>query len=379
MKKLMVYMLLSFVVAATNQKATAQEFVSPKWQIGLFGGIDQYHGDISLKAWHKKFNGETKFTFGAFARHHFNGKHGIGLQFQHGSLFSAKPLKSDGTTAFDRQLSATWNQISLHSYLNFLNFFFGESDRMVDIYGTLGLGYLFWDASLSNISNGNVLVNNSNAASSGFKTNGFLFPAGLGLSFKLSPQIRLHVEGTMLTALTDEIDFYRDGYQYDMITSAQVGISYFFGGAQKKAAKKLPAAAGRWEPEVPVSVIEYEIYKDPPIKKLVQERVPELQIPQQMVAETKSAMAFEFRVQIYAKTSPTQIGTKVYKNVQFDYPIRENTFNGLYRYSTGSFRTYAEAESYARTLQGRGIHDAFVVAYNGDQRISITPEMKNRK
>jgi hypothetical protein len=82
---------------------------------------------------------------------------------------------------------------------------------------------------------------------------------------------------------------------------------------------------------------------------------------------------------VYAKSSRVAIGERVYRNVQFDYPIVENTFNGLYRYSTGSFQSYAEAEAYAHKMQSRGIYDAFVVAYSNNERISITSEMKNRR
>jgi len=99
----------------------------------------------------------------------------------------------------------------------------------------------------------------------------------------------------------------------------------------------------------------------------------------QVVPEQNKSTGFEFRVQIYAKSSPALIGSKVYRTVQFEYPIIENQYNGLYRYSTGSFRSYSEAESYARTLQSRGIYDAFVVAYSNNERVTISPEMKNKK
>lgn len=363
--------------SAFNQDVVSQ----PKWQVGLSGGIAQYHGDISIKSWTSKFSGETKLAFGAFARHHFNGKAGLGIGFQRAGLFGAKPLKSDGVTAFDLQYKGNINQFYLHSYLNFSNFFFGEAERTVNFYGTLGIGFIQWQGDLTKISDGTLVTNNSNAAAQNLKTNGASFPVSIGVSFNIAPSLNLFVEASMMNALTDEVDFFRDGYQYDIITTAQVGLSYQFGCGGKKVQKiRNPEQITRWEPETPISVIEYEIYNDPPVKKVIRDTIPQLQLPaKEMQPAVQSFPPFEFRVQIYAKTTRAAIGDKIYRNVTFEYPIIENTYNGLYRYSTGSFKTYAEAESYARTMQSRGIYDAFVVAYSNNERISITSEMKNRK
>jgi hypothetical protein len=355
----------------------AQEVVIPKWQIGAFGGLTQYHGDISNKSWTKKFSGETKLSFGFLARHHFNSKHGLGVHFQHSSIYSAKEFKSDGITVFDRKYDGSFTQISLQSFLNFSNFFFGESDRKLELYGTLGIGYLFWNGTLSNISTNAIITNNSTASA---VTKGASFPATIGAQYALTPNLKLMFEASLITALTDEVDFYRDGYQYDILTSAHFGLTYNFGGGVKNKKTSKPSQVGSWEPETPISVIDYEIYNDPPVKQPVKETLPQLQLPAKIEpSNTQTFPPFEFRVQIYAKTTSAAIGQKVYRNVTFEYPIIENRFNGLYRYSTGSFRTYSEAEAYARTMQNRGIFDAFVVAYSNNERISITSEMKSRK
>ncbi len=85
---------------------------------------------------------------------------------------------------------------------------------------------------------------------------------------------------------------------------------------------------------------------------------------------------FEFRVQIFAKSKPMPNIKAYFSGVHFEYPIVENTQMGLYRYSTGTFQNFNEAARYAEQLRQRGIHDAFVVAYRNNQRISITSEMK---
>lgn len=383
-RKLKALLFVSLICFFAPHKGNAQNSSAfHAFQFGLYGGVSQYHGDISTKTWSSKFSGETKFSFGALARYHFNDKHGLGVQFQRSALYSEKQYKSDGTTLFDRKFQGDFNQVSLHSYINFSNFFFGDADRKVEFYGTLGIGYAFWNADLSKLSDGTLVHNNSSAPGAGFATNGFSFPASVGLNFLITPEIKLSVEANMITALTDEIDFYRDGYQYDIITAAHIGISYSIGAKMANKTKKIkaPSVATKWEPETPISIIDYEIYNDPPAVMVKTETtIPPLTLPEkQVVPEQNKNTGFEFRVQIYAKSSPVQIGSKVYRNVQFEYPVVENQYNGLYRYSTGSFKSYSEAESYARTMQSRGIYDAFVVAYSNNERITISPEMKNKK
>ena len=359
---------------------SAQEDSYNNWQLGVYGGISQYYGDISNKTWSSKFADETKFSFGAMARYHFSELHGLGLHFQHSAIYSEKPLKADETTVFDLKYSGTYNHISLQSYLNFTNFLFGVSDRKVDIYGTLGIGVITWNGVLSKISNGNLVVDNTTAAANFLKTRAATFPIGIGLAFTVAPNVKINIESSLTTVLSDEIDFFIDWKEYDILTSTHIGISYSFGGSQVKSnkVKASPTTATKWEPETPISVIEYEIYNDPPIQKPKTEALPQLQLPTKTEVVTKEFAPFEFRVQVYAKNSRVAIGERVYRNVQFDYPIVENTFNGLYRYSTGSFQSYSEAEAYAHKMQSRGIYDAFVVAYRNNERISITSDMKKR-
>lgn len=382
MKKFRVFHhLLTFCLLSLSFHVAAQEYTHSSWQVGAFGGISQYYGDVSHKTWSSKFSAETKPSFGVFARYHFNEFYGLGLHFQHSGIYSEKQFKSDGKTPFDLAYSGTYNQISLQSYLNFSNFLFGAANRTVDLYGTLGIGYISWNGTLTKLSNGVLVVDNATAQINGLDTRAASFPVGLGATFAIAPNLKLSLEASLTTVISDDIDFKRDWYQYDILTAAHVGLSYSFGDGQTKdkKTKKSPSAATKWEPETPISVIDYEIYNDPPIKKMQPETLPQLQLPAKNEVVTKSYAPFEFRVQLYAKSSRVAIGERVYRNVQFDYPIVENTFNGLYRYSTGSFQSYAEAEAYAHKMQSRGIYDAFVVAYSNNERISITSEMKNRR
>jgi hypothetical protein len=351
------------------------------WQIGLYGGFSQYYGDISNKTYFQKFSGETGISFGLHARRHFNENFGLGLAFNRSNLLSKKDFEADQTTAFNREFAGTINHFSIHSYLNFSNFFWGYSERKLSIYGTLGLGYATWNSTLRNSLNGAVIEDFSTAPGKNFTSAAPTFPATIGLEYSLTENLKLTFEGTLLTVFSDDLDYYRDGYQYDIITQTHFGISYFIrsGGAKrvKKTFETKPSNA-RWEPVMPVSVIEYEVYPELPSERKAKIEIPPLTLTpvQDKVVQQPASSAFEFRVQIYAKSQRVTGSTSIYRNIQFEYPIIENHFNGIYRYSTGSFRSYSDAESYARQLQSRGVYDAFVVAYRNNERVSITSEMK---
>lgn len=380
--------LLFFVVLNTVMlKAQNNAEAAGSWEIGGFGGISQYYGDISNKSMIQKFSGETKLSYGILARRHFNEFHGIGLSFNRSNVFSAKDVLSTGLP-FNLEVDASASVLSLHSYLNFGNYFFGAADRKVTVYGTLGLAYARWNTFLKNSLTGAIVTDLTNAAASNLRTSSAAIPATLGLSFPIGSGFRVNVENTFCTVLSDDIDFYRDAYQYDFLTFTHVGISYTFGNTSKPAARQRdprvsPQTLRRSEPVSPVTVIDYEVFQELPGER-VRVELPPLNIQQaeqraQPPVQQQVSGGVEFRVQIFAKNNRINNPSQIYRNVQFEFPIVENVFNGLYRYSTGSFRTYGEAEAYAHRLQSRGVHDAFVVAYRGNERISITAAMKQQR
>lgn len=370
----------------TNQQGSIQQGANQNlssWQIGVYGGFSQYYGDISHKSYFEKFSGETGLSFGMHFRRHFNENYGLGLSVSRAKLLSEKEFKADGITRFDLKYEGTLNHFSIHSYLNFSNFFWGYSERKLNLYGTLGLGYATWNGALYNTLNNSVVANFETASTNAAPT----FPATIGFEYALTENLKLTFEGTLLTVFSDDVDYYLDGFldrgsQYDIITQTHIGLSYFFRSGNRSRKTVQPSSRGiessRWEPVMPISVIEYEVYPELPSEKKTKIELPPLTLTpvEEKVVQQKQTLGFEFRVQIYATGHRTNNSTSIYRNVQFEYPITENFFNGIYRYSTGSFASYADAEAYARQLQNRGVYDAFVVAYRNNERVSITSEMK---
>ena len=45
--------------------------------------------------------------------------------------------------------------------------------------------------------------------------------------------------------------------------------------------------------------------------------------------------------------------------------------NGMFRYTVGSFATVREATAYQKEVRGKGFADAFIVAFNNGERITL--------
>ena len=374
------FMMLLFVLScdmtaqvtySTNKDVTNQH----SWQVGALVGIGQYYGDISNRNFFEKISNESRFAGSLFGRRIFNGKIGVGLRLDYGSYYSEKD-RNTHNEEINRGFSSNIFEIGPHFYLNFSNIFFGVRERIVDVYGTAGISFVSWDTEITNSLTGDVLITNDNlnTLEKSYNTKGAAIPFTLGLAFRISPLIQLNLEQKLNLVLSDDVDFWDDGFSSDILTMTQVGITFNFGHKAKKTKKTSEAPIRTCSP-TPVGAASTSERPKPKTVTYSTPTTPTTTISGQV--EPSNVAGLEFRVQVLALSKPTKNITSFFKSrVHFDYPIVENHYNGLYRYSTGSFRTIAEAEVHAQKMRQQGIHDAFVVAYRDNQRVAITPEMK---
>lgn len=91
----------------------------------------------------------------------------------------------------------------------------------------------------------------------------------------------------------------------------------------------------------------------------------------------KSAIAF--KIQLGALKKPENAKefenkTKALKDVQ-----KQNTILGLYRFTTGSFSTYEQAQKYLKELQSKGFDDAFIIATFNNELIPVQDAIEIQK
>jgi len=188
----------------------------------------------------------------------------------------------------------------------------------------------------------------------------------MGIGIQVSDNLRLNLEGSIQTVMSDDLDFYKDGFKNDIILFSSVGLSYHFRAVKREKSRS-------YRPTGP-NVIEYDFSQKRPQPASFDRNLPVLEFSGDKSPALKGQ--YEFRVQVIAM-SKSRINMEAFaRRFKIETPIIENTFSGLYRYSTGRFNSFREAEAYSKVIRGKGIHDAFVVAYRGNERIPISEEMK---
>ncbi|MDT8401729.1 MAG: SPOR domain-containing protein [Bacteroidales bacterium] len=96
-------------------------------------------------------------------------------------------------------------------------------------------------------------------------------------------------------------------------------------------------------------------------------------IPLDTVIKQELTQKVEFRVQV-AISSEHLTKPELEKRIAcpLKYGIKVLKTGNMYKYQSGTFPKYTEASSYLEDLKSKGVRDAFLVAYRGDEQISIS-------
>ncbi len=372
MKSVATYLLILFIFVANSGNAqTLRDCDKNKtldWEFGANLGFTQYYGDVSNKTYFGKFTEEIRFGGNIFGRAIFNQLYGFGLGLGYYSLASEKDSLLKGNP-LNYGYKGTNFQFGAHAYINLTNLFWGirPEGRVFNLYSTAGLSYISWKGTLSNTLNNAVIVDDgTNALGLSFSSSSVVIPLTMGMGIQVSENLRLNLEGSIQTVMSDDLDFYKDGFKNDIILYSSVGLSYHFRQVMKERA--------RINRPMGPDLIEYEFSQRRTQPSSSDKNLPVLEFSADKSPAIKGQ--YEFRVQVIAM-SKSRINMEAFaRRFKIETPIIENTFSGLYRYSTGRFNSFSEAEAYSKVIRSKGIHDAFVVAYRANERIPITEEMK---
>ncbi|MGQ9846143.1 MAG: M15 family metallopeptidase [Bacteroidales bacterium] len=80
-----------------------------------------------------------------------------------------------------------------------------------------------------------------------------------------------------------------------------------------------------------------------------------------------SSIKVEFRIQIFASVNKYSVKDPKFKKLNVQYYKQDN----FYKYTTGHFISLETAMQYLEQIKDYGFNDAFVVAFNNNERISI--------
>ncbi|HDZ41532.1 MAG TPA: hypothetical protein ENH59_07640 [Bacteroidetes bacterium] len=96
-------------------------------------------------------------------------------------------------------------------------------------------------------------------------------------------------------------------------------------------------------------------------------------IPIDTLIKKELSQKVEFRVQV-AISSEHLTKPELEKRIAcpLKYDIKVLKTGNMYKYQNGAFPNYKEASAYLAGLKSQGVNDAFLVAYRGDEQISIS-------
>ncbi|MEN9489002.1 MAG: hypothetical protein RL494_1267, partial [Bacteroidota bacterium] len=171
MKKILVLGFCFVSLFATNAQTKEN-----KWNVGLHGGITQYHGDLG-RSFYKM--DETYYGFG-----------GISVSRYLGKLFDANLLISKGTIGYNNPTTGSFKSDFNAASLS-LRFNITAPEYIIRPYVFAGVGAILFDNQL------NFHQENYD----------YILPsAGAGINFRLSPIIMLNFQETFMFSNTDRRD-----------------------------------------------------------------------------------------------------------------------------------------------------------------------------
>ncbi len=355
---------------------------SQNWMFTPSVGFTQFYGDISSQNFFQKFKGATSFGGDFTARKMFSPVFGAGANIYYNRIKSAKYNMGDGTPV-NFQVDGNYFDFNLRGYIDFLNLFTTYSfDNRFSLLGSAGIGYGFWNSTLTDNNTGtSVSTGQASGTSNVYKSNGFVVPLGLSGSYRFADNWSVDLGVDFRTVLNDDVDVWRDGFKFDQLLYVKTGITYFlnYGWGRRKTPKPQQQDEECCEEEKPLAPIPVYDYQ-PPSNRVQQETAEPEPVktaePEPVKTENALPQGFEYRVQIMAKAKRRENTDRLQAMYHLDYPVEEHFQDGLYLYTVGHFDSYRSALDAARKIKAKGVFDAFVTAYRNGERIPLTKDMR---
>ncbi|HZL11941.1 MAG TPA: DUF6089 family protein [Prolixibacteraceae bacterium] len=208
MKHILVVFLFGFL--------TVEALGQPSVDVGIFGGVGTYFGDMTKVDFQKSVNP----AYGGFFRYNFNPRYGLRFNVIYGTIGAEGEFESVQWT-FDKNVL----DISLQFEFNYLKYIVGDKETPWSsyIFGGVGMqsyNYEYRVDELLNIVDPTYIPNSSGSVISP------TIPFGLGVKFDLSKRFGLGIEGGLRKSFSDKLDDLDDPLSHEDPLNAGVQINY---------------------------------------------------------------------------------------------------------------------------------------------------------
>lgn len=221
-KVLIVALLFAFPSALLAQNANRDDSTDKlyyQWYVNGNFGLVQSYCDIQGGTWHGAMLGSEDREFGFGAR---LGKHISPVFGLYGAVISA-PLKGQsGVDTKNMYFETALTDYMFGVTVSFSNLFFGYKPRLINIYGTTGIGLVNFDSESYKKDNPGVPVESYPS------TTETMIPTGIGVDFRLSNRWDINFETTIRWFDSDKLDGYVSGEKNDAYFYTSLGLGYSF-------------------------------------------------------------------------------------------------------------------------------------------------------
>ena len=266
------------------------------WSVGAFGGLTQFHGDLSKELLVNLSPNDIGYTFGLTVTKQFSRVIGVRALIAYGHLHNIVSDKwvwdYQGGNGVPQKISQSFRTSMFESDIqltvNWLNWILGpKPERIFSSYVFAGVG-MDHSSGFKLDENGTKMaylgtksesLNMGNTSGIGGDNLAFKVSAGLGFDFNLSKHFSVPVEFAWKWQNSDYLDMTRGGAQAvvnDMYSSGTVGLTYKFG----YSCPKVPVPAVMLVPAsvIPVAVpqVRFSVIapKNIPVERRVREIFP---------------------------------------------------------------------------------------------------------
>lgn len=388
-----------FILISTGIKAQSYNSSSSfrsYWQLNANGGTSVFFGDLKEhEIWPvSNYENEWRYAGGLQLIKQITPIFGLRGQALYGKLSGTR-------RSSNKYFESNYYEFNLNATVSLRNIIVRyRSSQLWNVYLTLGIGITNYNTEVKDLTTKQVIqkVGYGNGKSFGGRTLEGIATFGLGLDIRLDDKWTITLESTNRIMNSDAMDGRISGFKYDFYNYTSAGIAFKFGKSNKvKNTEGYSYFKNKDKSSEPKEKdIQYNKPIEPPqidllniapvtVAKPVTPQIQEVTLVQEPVEivlvnpneiNTETNFGLEYRIQISAKYDRA-ISVQHLSNL-YNIPaaeIKENTYNGYFIYTVGSFRTYEEARERRNQLRSyNGISDSFVVAFRNGQRLSKLPQ-----
>jgi len=231
--------LLVFSFSISVILVSGQSSLNYRWYLNANGGMSQLYGDVQNNDNHySKLSDETEIGYGARLGKYISPVFATHFQFLKADFKGQK-------NSHDVKFTADLMEYQLGVTVNFINLFFGKNpNRWFNIYGTTGIGMMFYRSESKSLSADSILDYYGYTYDIGLKQDkreqALVFPFGAGIDLKLADRWFLNLESVLRLTNTDKLDAIVSGSKNDAYFYTSVGLTYHFSKKKVKEAKEPP-------------------------------------------------------------------------------------------------------------------------------------------